>query len=206
MRGRRIDELDESALMPVRHHIGMLFQEGALFDSLTVNQNVGYRLYEETNTPPPQARQRVEEVLSFKGMSEYIDRMPDELSGGQRRRVAIARALATRPKLLLFDEPVSGLDPITAKTVDDQIIKCRDLEQVTSILVTHQLRDAFYVATHRAVREGEQIAIVHAAPEAAHATQFHLLKDGRIAFSGTAGALRASEDAYLRRFVSLRDE
>ena len=148
--GRRIDNLSESELNGIRDDIGMLFQESALFDSLTVAENVGYKLYEETDMPWPDVRKRIEEVLGFIGLSEYIDRMPSELSGGQRRRVAIARAMAARPHLLLFDEPTSGLDPITAKTVDAEILKLRDIERVTSILVTHQLQDAFYVATHEA--------------------------------------------------------
>ena len=145
-------EMTERDLMRVRGDIGMLFQESALFDSLTVAENVGYRLYEETDMPDDQVRSRIEEVLGFIGLGEYIDRMPSELSGGQRRRVAIARAMAAKPNLLLFDDPTTGLDPITATTVDDEIVKLRDLEHVTSIVVTHQIRDAFYVATHEAVR------------------------------------------------------
>ena len=133
----------------MRAGIGMLFQENALFDSLTVAENVGYRLSEETDTPPTALRARVEEVLAFVGLAEYIDRMPATLSGGQRRRVAIARAIAPKPRLLLLDDPTTGLDPIVATTVDDEIIKLRDLEHVTSIVVTHQIRDAYYIATHR---------------------------------------------------------
>ena len=137
----------------------MLFQENALFDSLTVAENVGYRLYEETDMPENQVRSRIEEVLGFIGLGDYIDRMPSELSGGQRRRVAIARAMAAKPSLLLFDDPTTGLDPITATTVDDEIVKLRDLEHVTSIVVTHQIRDAFYVATHEAVRTDGRLQI-----------------------------------------------
>ena len=150
--GERIDTMTELQMMRVRDDIGMLFQESALFDSLTVAENVGYKLYEETDMPADQVRRRVEEVLGFIGLGEHIDRMPSELSGGQRRRVAIARAMAARPRLLLFDEPTSGLDPITAKTIDAEIIKLRDVEHVTSIVVTHQLQDAFYIATHEAVQ------------------------------------------------------
>jgi phospholipid/cholesterol/gamma-HCH transport system ATP-binding protein len=153
--GRRIDDMSEADLLRMRSDIGMLFQEGALFDSLTVNENVGYRLYEESDLPMDEIRRRVSEVLGFIGLGEYIDRMPSELSGGQRRRVAIARAMAAKPGLLLFDDPTTGLDPITATTVNDQIVKLRDLEHTTSIVVTHQMRDAFYVATHHAVsRDG----------------------------------------------------
>src|SRR3989442_1283921 len=152
--GERVDELTEEQMMKVRLDLGMVFQEGALFDSLTVRENVGYRLYEESDMPLREADRRVEEVVGFIGLAEFVDRMPSELSGGQRRRVAIARAMASKPKILLYDEPTTGLDPITATTVDDEIIKLRDLENVSSIIVTHQLRDAFYVATHTAVRDG----------------------------------------------------
>jgi phospholipid/cholesterol/gamma-HCH transport system ATP-binding protein len=117
--GQRVDDMAERDLLRVRGDIGMLFQESALFDSLTVAENVGYRLYEETDLPAGQVRTRVAEVLGFIGLGDYIDRMPSELSGGQRRRVAIARAMAAKPSLLLFDDPTTGLDPITATTVDD---------------------------------------------------------------------------------------
>ena len=140
--------------MAVRADLGMVFQEGALFDSLTVRENVGYKLFEELYWPIDKANARVEEVLGFIGLGEFIDRMPSELSGGQRRRVAIARAMAAKPRILLYDEPTTGLDPITALTVDEEIIKLRDLEGVSSILVTHQLRDAFFVAEHIAARKG----------------------------------------------------
>ena len=110
--------------------------------------------------PAAQVRSRIEEVLGFIGLTEFIDRMPAELSGGQRRRVAIARAVAAKPNLLLFDDPTSGLDPITATTVDDEIVKLRDLEQVTSIVVTHQIRDAFYVATHEAIPAGDHVQVL----------------------------------------------
>src|SRR5258708_16096889 len=125
----------------------MIFQEGALFDSLTVRENVGYKLYEETDIPLGDVDRRVEEVLGFIGLGEHIEKMPSELSGGQRRRVAIARAMAFKPQILLYDEATTGLDAITATTADDEIIKLRDLGGVSSIVVTHQLRDAFYVAT-----------------------------------------------------------
>jgi phospholipid/cholesterol/gamma-HCH transport system ATP-binding protein len=181
----------------------MVFQEGALFDSLTVAENVGYKLYEETQMPADEVRHRVEEVLGFIGLGEYIDRMPSELSGGQRRRVAIARAMASKPRLLLYDEPTTGIDPITAITVDDEIIKLRDLENVSSILVTHQLRDAFYVATHEAVRRDDGLIQIRPADEyKCEEAEFIMLKEGRIAFEGHAAELRAASDSYLRSFLS----
>ena len=200
--GKRIDDMTESQMMKVRGDIGMLFQESALFDSLTVADNVGYRLYEETDMPRDQVRRRIEEVLGFIGLEQVIDRMPSELSGGQRRRVAIARAFASKPSLLLLDAPTSGLDPITAKTVDNEIIKLRDLEHVTAIMVTHQLRDAFYVATHAAVRENGRLTIVKADQRRADEAEFMMLKDGRIHFEGNVAELRASTDPYVKRFVS----
>jgi len=165
--GERIDNAAESELMKIRAGVGMLFQEGALFDSLSVAGNVGYRLTEETDTPPDKIRRRVEEVLGFIGLEEYIDQMPSQLSGGQRRRVAIGRAIAHKPRLLLIDEPTSGLDPITARTIDDLVIRLRDLENVTCVAVTHQLRDAFYVATHQAVRAGDAGQAAEIPPAAA---------------------------------------
>jgi phospholipid/cholesterol/gamma-HCH transport system ATP-binding protein len=201
--GRRIDRMSEAELMAVRADLGMVFQEGALFDSLTVAENVGYKLYEETQMPADEVRNRVEEVLGFIGLGEYIDRMPSELSGGQRRRVAIARAMAAKPRLLLYDEPTTGIDPITAITVDDEIIKLRDLENVSSILVTHQLRDAFYVATHEAVRRDDGLLLIRPADEyKCEEAEFIMLKEGRIAFEGHAAELRAASDSYLRSFLS----
>src|SRR3954469_5896588 len=124
--GQRVDQLSEEQMMAVRADLGMIFQEGALFDSLTVRENVGYKLYEETDMPIEDVDRRVEEVLGFIGLAEHIDKMPSEMSGGQRRRVAIARAMAFKPRILLYDEATTGLDPITATTVDDEIIKLRD--------------------------------------------------------------------------------
>jgi phospholipid/cholesterol/gamma-HCH transport system ATP-binding protein len=188
--------------MKVRADLGMVFQEGALFDSLTVAENVGYKLYEETDMPLDEVRHRVEEVLGFIGLAEHIDKRPSELSGGQRRRVAIARAMSYKPRILLYDEPTTGLDPITADTVDDEIIKLRDLENVSSIVVTHQLRDAFRIATHEAVRERSDIRIVPADEKKAEEAEFIMLKDGRIHFEGHAAELRASTDPYLKSFLS----
>src|SRR5213592_4426873 len=200
--GERVDRLNEHEMMSVRNDLGMIFQEGALFDSLTVRENVGYKLYEETNMPIAEVDKRVEEVLGFVGLREYLHRMPSELSGGQRRRVAIARAMASKPKILLYDEPTTGLDPITATTVDDEIIKLRDLENVSSIVVTHQLRDAFYLATHTAVKENGTIRVVPADAQKAEQAEFMMLRDGFIAFEGDADELRHSEDEYLKKFLS----
>lgn len=199
--GQRIDNLPERDLLPLRVDIGMLFQESALFDSLTVAENVGYRLYEETDMPMDDVRARIEEVLGFIGLRDFIDRMPSALSGGQRRRVAIARAMASRPRLLLFDDPTTGLDPITATTVDDEIVKLRDLEHVTSLLVTHQIRDAYYVATHEAMKDHEGLKISEVDPASGDRARFVVLHEGRILFEGNAAELLSSQDSYLREFL-----
>src|SRR6195952_6166058 len=201
--GERVDQLTEKQMMAVRADLGMIFQEGALFDSLTVRENVGYKLYEESDQPIAEIDDRVKEVLGFVGLMEHLDKMPSELSGGQRRRVAIARAMAFKPRILLYDEATTGLDPITATTVDEEIIKLRDLEHVSSIVVTHQLRDAFYVATHMAERDADgQVRIVPATPEKEREAEFIMIRDGIIVFEGDADALRASTDPYIQTFLN----
>jgi phospholipid/cholesterol/gamma-HCH transport system ATP-binding protein len=200
--GHRVDQMSERDLMGVRAGLGMVFQEGALFDSLTVRENVGYKLFEETRLPIAEVDARVREVLGFVGLEEFGERMPSELSGGQRRRVAIARALAAKPGILLYDEPTTGLDPITALSIDTEIMKLRDLEHVSSIVVTHQLRDAFYIATHAAERNGQQVRFSPATPAQAAETEFLMLRDGKIVFEGPADELRATKDEYLLAFLS----
>lgn len=201
--GQRVDELSEDEMMSVRGDLGMIFQEGALFDSLTVRENVGYKLYEESDMPIEDVDRRVAEVLGFVGLGEHIDKMPSALSGGQRRRVAIARAMAFKPSILLYDEATTGLDPITAITVNEEIVKLRDLEGVSSIVVTHQLRDAFYVATHMAVRDADgKVRIDRASPAKEQETEFLMLREGLIVFEGDADALRRSTDPYIRTFLS----
>ena len=200
--GERVDEMSESELMGVRARLGMVFQEGALFDSLTVRENVGYRLFEETDLPIARVDERVAEVLGFVGLAEFASRMPSELSGGERRRVAIARAFAARPPVLLYDEPTTGLDPITALTIDHEIIKLRDLEGVSSMIVTHQLRDAFFIATHEAVVRDDEPAIVAASLTKLADTVFLVLRTGKICFEGRADELRTADDPYLRTFLS----
>jgi phospholipid/cholesterol/gamma-HCH transport system ATP-binding protein len=202
--GERVDNMTEDQLMSVRADLGMVFQEGALFDSLSVRENVGYKLFEESNVAFDHANVRVEEVLGFVGLREYIDRKPSELSGGQRRRVAIARAMAAKPRILLYDEPTTGLDPITSVTIDDEIIKLRDLEGVSSILVTHQLRDAFYVAEHTASRLNGNMRIDRATVDKSDEAEFIMLKDGAVAFEGNASELRTASgtDPYIGAFLS----
>jgi phospholipid/cholesterol/gamma-HCH transport system ATP-binding protein len=202
--GEQVDGMSEDEMMRVRADLGMVFQEGALFDSLTVRENVGYKL-SELRVPYEQANRRVEEVLGFVRLTEFIDRKPSELSGGQRRRVAIARAMAAKPRILLYDEPTTGLDPITAITIDEEIIKLRDIEHVSSIVVTHQLRDAFYVAEHMAVPGGRAGVQIQRAPvQKTDEAEFIMLRDGRIAFEGNASELREVQkhDPYIEAFLS----
>ena len=201
--GQRIDNLTERELMRSRSNIGIVFQENALFDSLTVGDNVGYRLYEETDTPEDQVRTRVDEVLRFVGLDGFAERWPSELSGGERRRVAIARAIAARPAVVLYDDPTTGLDPITAVTVDNEIIKLRDLEQVTSIVATHQIRDAFHIATHTARYVDGLLRILSKEEGLSPRPEFMVLRDGHIHFEGNAQALLSSQDSYLRQFLHM---
>ena len=151
--------------------------------------------------PAEEVRARVQEVLGFIGLDECIDRMPSELSGGQRRRVAIARAIAAKPHLLLFDDPTTGLDPITGVTVNNEIVKLRDLEGVTSLVVTHQIRDAVYVATHEAVPDGDRTQIRAVDGERGERARFMVLHEGRIGFEGSVAELMASRDPYLQQFL-----
>jgi phospholipid/cholesterol/gamma-HCH transport system ATP-binding protein len=200
--GERVDQLTEYEMMHVREDLGMVFQEGALFDSLTVRQNVGFKLYEAAKLPVEEIDRRVEEVLGFVGLAEHIDKPPSELSGGQRRRVAIARSMSYKPRVLLYDEPTTGLDPITSVTIDTEIIKLRDLEGVSSVVVTHQLRDAFYVAEHNATRENGKVMIEKADAKKSAEAEFMMLREGLVVFEGNAHELRASRDPYIQDFLS----
>jgi phospholipid/cholesterol/gamma-HCH transport system ATP-binding protein len=201
--GTELAGLDEEALRPVRLRLGMVFQEGALFDSLSVGANVGFQLAEDGHMDEDEVEARVLEMLGFVGLGAYADRMPAELSGGQRRRVAVARALAARPEIMLYDEPTTGLDPITATTITDLIVKVRDIDGVSSILVTHQLRDAFNVARTFARRDGADYAYTRLEDLAVlEGTSFLMLREGSVHFEGSPHELVSSGDAYVREFLS----
>jgi phospholipid/cholesterol/gamma-HCH transport system ATP-binding protein len=200
--GVEVTPLGEEELRDVRLKIGMVFQEGALFDSLTVGENVGYRLNED-EVPEREVETSVREMLGFVGLGQFFNHMPSELSGGQRRRVALARALASRPEIMLYDEPTTGLDPITATTITDLIVKVRDLDGVTSILVTHQLRDAYNVARTFVWREKDDFVFNAVSDlKIVAGTEFLMLREGEVAFEGTAHELQTSGDAYIREFLS----
>jgi len=201
--GEDLVPLHETEINTFRQRMGIVFQEGALFDSLSVYENVSYRLREEGGYDEAEMREHVRQVLSFVDMADAIDKMPAELSGGMRRRVAIARAISSQPTIMLYDSPTAGLDPVTAHTINTLIVKSRDTQHVTSIIVTHRIQDALMVSTF--VFSTEQQGLVPAAAKngdrAAANTQFLVLRDGSVYFSGEREELLASRDPYLRRFV-----
>jgi phospholipid/cholesterol/gamma-HCH transport system ATP-binding protein len=200
--GEDITDYTEAEMMSVRKKMGMIFQEGALFDSLSVYDNVAYRLHEQ-GVPEDEVEQEVRRMLSFVDLEDAIDKMPIELSGGMRRRVGIARALVGGPKIVMFDEPTAGLDPPTARTICELAIKLRDLEDVSSIFVTHEMNNVHYITSEYAVvneageivfeQEGERLCLVN--------TKVIMLRNGNIIFEGTDEALRKSEDPYISRFI-----
>lgn len=192
--GTHVEDLDEPGLLAVRDGIGMLFQESALFDSLTVGENVGYKLEHRYGHSAHAARARVEEILGVVGLRDYVDRMPASLSGGQRRRVALARAMVDAPRLLLLDDPTGGLDPITSKAVMAEVIKLRDLHQASTIVVTHQLQDAFYIATHE---DGQAHVLRRRRAQYAARARFLVLREGGLVFDGPAAALLQSRDPWI---------
>jgi phospholipid/cholesterol/gamma-HCH transport system ATP-binding protein len=201
--GADVSRLDEEELRAIRLKIGMVFQEGALFDSLTVGDNVGYRLVEQREMDEAEIEERVREMLGFVGLAPFYDRMPSDLSGGQRRRVAVARALVARPRIMLYDEPTTGLDPITASRMTELIAKVRDLDGVSSIMVTHQLRDAYNVARTFVVREGEEFETSMVEDfSILEGTEFLMLQEGGVLFEGSPHELRTSDDPYIKEFLS----
>ncbi|PYQ53742.1 MAG: ABC transporter ATP-binding protein [Acidobacteria bacterium] len=201
--GTSVGPLSEEELRDVRLKIGMVFQEGALFDSLTVGQNVGYRLIEDGQLGEEEIEERVREMLGFVGLATHYEKMPSDLSGGQKRRVAFARALVARPQIMLYDEPTTGLDPITATTITDLICKVRDLDGVSSILVTHQLRDAYNVArTFMLKKEDEYVTSVVEDMSTLEGTEFMMLREGEVLFEGSPHDLQTSTDPYIREFLS----
>ena len=196
-----ISSLSESELLAARREIGFVFQEGALFDSLTVGENVAYRLFED-GVDQDEIDSRVKEVLRFVELAHTIDSLPSELSGGMRRRVSIARALITRPPIVLYDSPTAGLDPITSQTIISLILRLRDVYGVTSLLATHRLQDGFALANFhfdpqtRKVRRDSSLESARVAP-----TRFLVLRAGKIYFEGSPDELLKSQDPYLQRFL-----
>jgi phospholipid/cholesterol/gamma-HCH transport system ATP-binding protein len=199
--GEDITLMDEHSLVRVRQKIGMVFQESALFDSLTVRENVAYRLY-EMGMDENEIERKVREVLGFVGLEDAIDKMPSELSGGMKRRVALARALIGDPGIMLYDEPTAGLDPITSKKINELIIALRDIKSVTGVFVTHRMRDAFTLATEYATNGDNRIQFQTEDNFLCIAnTRFLMLRDGKIVFEGPDEVLRRSKDVYIKRFL-----
>lgn len=201
--GQNLVPLPENELHAFRKRAGIVFQEGALFDSLSVYENVSYRLHEEGEQDESRIELRVHEVLTFVDMEEAIDKMPSELSGGMRRRVSIARAIVSQPSIMLYDSPTGGLDPVTAHTINVLIAKLRDTQHVTSVVVTQRLQDAVALADQ--VFSVEKQALVPASgigQEPAATTRFLVLREGSIYSHGGRDDLARTHDPYLRRFLA----
>jgi phospholipid/cholesterol/gamma-HCH transport system ATP-binding protein len=200
--GRDLGSMKESELLAFRRQIGFVFQEGALFDSLSVADNVAYRLKED-RVDRDEIEERVREALRFVEMEEALEKAPAELSGGMRRRVSIARALVSRPPVVLYDSPTAGLDPVTAQTIITLILRLRDAHGVTSLLATHRLQDAFGLANYRfdVGRERVLPAASGASRNGLPATNFLVLRDGGVYFEGRPEAVLESGDEYLKRFL-----
>jgi phospholipid/cholesterol/gamma-HCH transport system ATP-binding protein len=200
--GEEITLMREQELFGLRRNIGMVFQESALFDSLTVEENVAYRLIEETGRITDEIHARVLEALRFVELEHTVNLFPSELSGGMRRRVAIARAIITEPEVLLYDSPTGGLDPVTSNTIIELIVKQRDVYQTSSLLVTHRLQDAFTMASHFFDRkQNKMVPITEGEIHDVH-TQLLLYRDGHIIFEGTATQMLQDHDAYVREYLS----
>jgi phospholipid/cholesterol/gamma-HCH transport system ATP-binding protein len=197
--GQNIVAMKQHDLFALRSSVGIVFQEGALFDSLTVRDNVGYRLAEE-HLPEEEIDRRVTEALRFVELEHTLAKFPSELSGGMRRRVAIARAIVTNPKLLLYDSPTGGLDPITSTTIIELVLKQRDAYHTTSLLVTHRLQDAFMLATHRYSHECKCVEPLPKG-ETEPNTTFLVLHEGRIVFDGSTLDLVHSDDPFIREYL-----
>jgi len=198
--GRDVTTLQEDEMFDLRRHIGMVFQESALFDSLTVEENVGYRLIEE-ELDEPEVHKRVAEALRFVELEHTLQMFPAELSGGMRRRVAIARAIITQPEIILYDSPTGGLDPVTSNTIIELILKERDVYHTSSLMVSHRLQDAFTMSTHYFDSKTNQMKPCKGA-NVDTKTSFLLLREGKIIFDGTAQELASSPDPYIREYIS----
>jgi phospholipid/cholesterol/gamma-HCH transport system ATP-binding protein len=200
--GEDVTDYNERQMMSVRKKIGMVFQEGALFDSLSVYDNVAYRLHEQ-GLPEDEVEPEVRRMLRFVNLEDAIDKMPSELSGGMRRRVGIARALIGDPKIVLFDEPTAGLDPPTARTICELAMKLRDLEDVSSIFVTHEMNNLDYLCSEYAVvnEEGQVVFEVEGERLCLINSKVMMMRDGNVIFSGTDERLRKAEDPYIKKFL-----
>ncbi len=205
---QEVTGLEEHALMEFRGRVGILFQEGGLFDSLTIEENVAYPLVNQKifDLKPQDVRRRVQEALRFVELEHTLEKFPSELSGGMRRRVGIARANVTEPPLVLYDSPTAGLDPITANTIIALILKERDVKSTTTAMVTHRYQDGHLMANYRYNPETERLEAATANGDDAPRTKFLVLQQGRLVFEGTQRELEASIDPYVAKFVKRLEE
>jgi phospholipid/cholesterol/gamma-HCH transport system ATP-binding protein len=197
-----VTEMTEQELFPLRGRIGMVFQESALFDSLTVKENVAYRLVEDRTLSEQEITDRVREALRFVELEHTLDMFPSELSGGMRRRVAIARAIVTRPELLLYDSPTGGLDPVTSTTIIELLLKQRDVYGTSALMVTHRLQDAYVMATHCFDKKLNRMVPIGADSSTDVRTTFVILRDGKVIFDGTTEELVNTRDQYIREYIA----
>jgi phospholipid/cholesterol/gamma-HCH transport system ATP-binding protein len=200
--GTDVSQMREEDLFELRGQIGMVFQESALFDSLTVRENVAFRLMEERGIYDPDIDRRVREALSFVELEHTVDMFPSELSGGMRRRVAIARAIITQPELLLYDSPTGGLDHVTSNTIVELIVKQRDVYKTSSLLVTHRLQDAFTMATHQFDKQANRLQALPRGQYCDVPMSFLVLRDGKVIFDGDVHQLAHTKDEYIREYIS----
>src|ERR1051326_3551532 len=200
--GEDVTAMREEQLFDLRRKIGMVFQESALFDSLTVRENVAFSALEEGNVTEEEVEKRVRESLSFVELENTVDMYPSELSGGMRRRVAIARAIITHPEIILYDSPTGGLDPVTSTTIIELIVKQRDVYKTSSLMVTHRLQDAFVMATHYFDRKSNHMQPLPPGMRGEVPMGFLILRDGKIIFDGDVHELAQSKDEYIREYIS----
>lgn len=200
--GEDVTQMHEEDLFDLRRRIGMVFQESALFDSMTVRENVAFRLLEEGMVSEEEVDRPVREALSFVELENTVDMFPSELSGGMRRRVAIARAIITHPEILLYDSPTGGLDPVTSTTIIQLIVKQRDVYRTSSLMVTHRLQDAFMMATHYFDRQTNQMQLLPPGERGDVPMGFLILRDGNIIFDGDAHELAHTQDEYIREYIA----
>jgi phospholipid/cholesterol/gamma-HCH transport system ATP-binding protein len=200
--GNEVTEMREEDLFPVRGHVGMVFQESALFDSITVAENVAFRLIEEKGVYDDATDHRVREALRFVELEHTLDMFPSELSGGMRRRVAIARAIITEPELVLYDSPTGGLDPVTSNTIIELVMKQRDVYKSSSLLVTHRLQDAFTMATHQFDPKNNELRALPRGQYCDVPMSFLMLREGKVIFDGDIHQLAHTQDEYIREYIS----
>jgi phospholipid/cholesterol/gamma-HCH transport system ATP-binding protein len=200
--GQDVTQMREEDLFELRGKIGMVFQESALFDSLTVRENVAYQLMQEHGIYDEEIDRRVREALRFVELEHTLDLDPAELSGGMRRRVAIARAVITQPELLLYDSPTGGLDPVTSNTIIELIVKQRDVYKTSALLVTHRLQDAFTMATHQFDKQTNQLRALPPGQHCEVPMSFLILRDGKVIFDGDLQELAHTQDEYIREYIS----